>query len=196
MSTNKKYAKKGVRFSSKQRKTIKKRYSKKYSDKEYESKNGFLTTVWGPCIWTFLHTLSFNYPVNPTQKDKKNYRDFILSLKNVLPCGKCRTNLINNFIRLPLTAKDMESRDTFSMYVYNLHELVNTMLNKKSNLTYEMVRDRFESFRAHCLKEIKNEKGCVTPLHGIKSKCLINIVPQNVKSDTLTIDKKCVLSRE
>lgn len=171
-------------------------HNKKYTRKEYESNNGFLTTVWGPCIWTFLHTVSFNYPVNPTNKEKKDYYRFILNLRHILPCGKCRKNLVNNMKKFPLTMKEMESRETFSKYIFNLHEVVNKMLNKNSGLTYELVRDRFENFRAHCLKEQKNEKGCITPLYGVKSKCLINIVPQNVKSETLSIDKKCLLSRK
>ena len=56
-----------------------------------------LTTVWGPSMWHYLHTMSFNYPVKPTLKDKKNYRRFILNLQNTLPCGNCRKNLKNNF---------------------------------------------------------------------------------------------------
>ena len=172
-----------------------KKQKQKYTHKEYESNNGFLTTVWGPCIWTFLHTVSFNYPVNPNQKEKRKYMDFILNLRHILPCGKCRKNFLNNLKKLPLTLKHMESRDSFSRYVFQLHEVVNNMLNKKSGLTFDIVRDRFENFRAHCLKKQSTEKGCVTPLHGVKSRCLINIVPQNDKSDTLSIDKKCLLKK-
>ena len=49
----------------------------------------------------------------------------------------------------------MKSRYTFSKYVYNLHEVVNTMLNKKSNLSYDEVRERYENFRARCPKKRK-----------------------------------------
>jgi hypothetical protein len=166
----------------------------------YNSKNGFLTTIWGPCIWTFLHTVSFNYPIEPTQEDKDHYRDFIMSLRHILPCGICRNNLKKNMKKLPLTAKDLESRESFSRYIFNLHELVNKMLHKKSGLTYEVVRERFENFRAHCSKARKTMKkkeiGCVTPYTGVKSKCLIKIVPQNDKSKTLTIDDHCLPKKE
>ena len=37
--------------------------------------------------------MSFNYPINPTNQDKKNYREFILNLQNILPCKYCRINL-------------------------------------------------------------------------------------------------------
>jgi hypothetical protein len=186
-----------------------------YSMKDYNSNDGMLTTVWGPGMWHYLHTMSFNYPAHPTAENKKHYRDFILSLVNVLPCGKCRKNLVKNFKKLPLKMEDMESRETFSKYVFNLHEVVNNMLGKKSGLTYDMVRERYEHFRSRCVKsykEMKNktkknrvrfsnkvkimdEKGCTEPLYGEKAKCVLQIVPHDKKCETLQIDSKCLKKR-
>lgn len=179
---------------------------------DFYSGDGFLTTVWGPIIWTALHTISFNYPVSPSLEQKKQYRDFVLSLQNVLPCAACRKNLRTNLKHLPLTMGDMESRDTFSRYIFNLHELVNKMLKKKSNLTYCDVRERYEHFRSRCVdakpkvfkySEIKTqknrkgkEKGCTEPLYGKKARCIINIVPQDEKGQSIQIDKKCMKHRE
>ena len=56
------------------------------------------------------------------------------------PCKYCRINLVNNFKSLPLRYCDMKNRDTFSRYIYDLHELVNKMLKKKSGLTYDAVK--------------------------------------------------------
>lgn len=190
---------------------------KTYNQQDYSSGDGMLTTVWGPSVWMFLHTMSFNYPVEPTEEDKKHYRDFVLSLKYVLPCKYCRMNLIKNFEQLPLTMSDMKNRETFSKYIYELHELVNRMLQKKSNLTYDDVRERYEHFRARCTldvtekkKAVKNttrkhntknntknnrkikEKGCTEPLYGKKSKCVLKIVPQDTKTETFQMDKKCI----
>jgi hypothetical protein len=176
-----------------------------------------LTTVWGPGIWHYLHTMSFNYPTHPTPEDKKHYREFILQLQYVLPCGKCRKNLKQNFKKLPLTQSDMESRETFSKYIYRLHELVNDILHKKSGLSYDMVRERYEHFRARCVRtpelrssvlsrdglrlknnsisssqKIISEKGCTEPLYGEKSKCVLKIVPAKTKCKTLEIDKQCI----
>jgi hypothetical protein len=145
--------------------------------------------------------------------------NFILSLKYVLPCGKCRENLKKNLKKLPLKMGDMKSRETFSRYIYNLHELINEMLNKKSNLSYDDVRERYENFRARCNTPTKNktkhnkkkhnkkkhnktkkrnshEKGCVEPLVGEKSKCIIKIVPQKIKGETFEMDKRCIKKRE
>ena len=63
----------------------KKNTSDVFSQEDYNSNDGFLTSIWGNSAWHLLHTISFNYPVNPTPKDKNHYRNFILSLQNVLP---------------------------------------------------------------------------------------------------------------
>ena len=132
-----------------------------YADADFNSNDGMLTTVWGPGIWHYLHTMSFNYPVSPTPEDKQHYRDFVLQLQYVLPCGKCRKNLRKNFKRLPLTMDVMESRDTFSLYIYKLHEVVNKMLDKKSGLSYADVRERYEHFRARCVQPLDKLKSSV-----------------------------------
>jgi hypothetical protein len=180
-----------------------------FSKKDYKSGDGMLTSVWGPPMWHYLHTMSFNYPVNPTSADKKHYRDFIINLQYVLPCKYCRMNLTNNFKKKPLQMCNMKNRDTFSRYVYELHEIVNKMLHKTSHLSYCEVRERYEHFRSRCTEEKpkifnfkktntrrKKEKGCTEPLYGKKSKCVISIVPQEDKTATLKIDKKCIKTRE
>lgn len=194
-------------------KYIKKQQTRKhrvFKKGDFYSGDGFLTTVWGPAQWHMLHTISFNYPVKPTLEQKKQYRNYVLSLQNVLPCGACRKNLRTNLKHLPLKMSDMESRDSFSRYIYNLHELVNKMLKKKSNLSYCDVRERYEHFRARCVDEKpkvfkyseiktrknKNEKGCTEPLYGKKARCILNIVPQDEKGQSIQIDKKCMKHRE
>jgi hypothetical protein len=175
-----------------------------YTKKHFYSGDGMLTAVWGPSMWHYLHTMSFNYPVNPTKEEKRDYKNFVISLKNVLPCKYCRINLKNNFKIHPIKECHMKNRETFSKYIYKLHEIVNKMLNKKSGLTYCDVRERYEHFRARCTiqkpklfkfnktRKNKTEKGCTEPLYGKKAKCIIKIVPQDEKCNTMQIDKKCL----
>lgn len=165
-----------------------------FKPSDYISGDGFLTSIWGPSAWHTLHIISFNYPIKPTAEDKTNYRNFVLSLQNVLPCGKCRANLKKNFAKLPLTKAHMAGRDVFSRYMYNLHELINKMLGKTSGLTYCDVRERYEHFRSRCteLEPETKEKGCVKPLYGTKSRCVIKIVPHTSTEETLQIDDKCL----
>ena len=180
---------------------------KTFNKKDYSSGDGMLTSVWGPGLWHYLHVISFNYPNEPTKLQKIKYKQILLNLQYTLPCKFCRINLKNNFKKFPLIDNIFENRNNFSRYIYNLHELINKMLGKKSNLTYCDVRDRYEQFRSRCVIEnpkifkykenfnktkSKKEKGCTEPLYGKKSKCIINIVPQEKKCKTFNIDKKCL----
>ena len=199
---------------SKTLKRTKKSSKRVFTKKNYESGDGMLTSVWGPSLWHYLHTMSFNYPVNPTKQQKKYYKQFVLNLQHTLPCGQCRNNLVNNLKAYPLKDACLDNRDRFSRFIYGLHETINGMLGKKSGLTYCQVRERYEHFRARCLEENakkkfnfkkhlnktkKNkkakEKGCTEPLYGKRSKCLIKIVPLDHPEKTLQIDKKCLKSR-
>jgi len=172
-----------------------------FSANDYASNNGMLTAIWGPATWHLLHCMSFNYPVDPSPSQKSQYRDFVLSLQHVLPCGKCRQNLVKNFATLPLEDRHLASRAAFSRYIYDLHEVVNTMLHKKSGLTYADVRETYEHFRARCATPATpavaggkarkhDEKGCVVPLNGHrKTKCVLRIVPQTRKCKTFSVSK-------
>ena len=171
-----------------------------FKKEDYKSGDGMLTSVWGPSLWHFLHAMSFNYPTKPTNHDKQNYLKFIKQLQTVLPCGKCRKNFKINLKRLPLTRKHLKNRETFSRWIFNMHELINKMLNKKSGLTYKTIRTRYEHFRARCKTKKKKEKknkeiGCSNPLNGKKTKCIIKIVPQSKKCKTFQMDKQCLLTR-
>jgi hypothetical protein len=185
-----------------------------FTKKDFHSGDGMLTTVWGPSMWHFMHTMSFNYPVAPTQEQKRHYMEFVLNLRNVLPCKYCRMNLTNNLATRPLKMCNMESRDTFSRFIYDLHETVNKLLGKKSGLSYCDVRERYEHFRSRCTQDApkvfnfrdfyrgkmgkkgaKHEKGCTEPLYGKKAKCVISIVPQEVKVPTFSVDDQCIKKR-
>ena len=126
-------------------------------------------------------------------------------------------NLRKNLKDLPLRTKDLNNRHTFSLWMYKLHEHINKMLGKKSGLTFEKVRERYEHFRSRCTIDIdkktnmikiksmrakktrkkkkKKEKGCVEPLYGKKSKCVIKIVPKDKNVPTFQMDDKCKKKR-
>ena len=75
------------------------------------------------------------------------------------------------------------------------------LLKKKSGLSYDDVRERYEHFRARCgnkkkkifkLKKTKKKHiGCTEPLHKVKSKGIIKIVPQKYKCESIEIHNKC-----
>ena len=59
-------------------------------------------TRWGPKLWFFMHTLSFNYPDNPTQNDKLNIKNFFENLKYLIPCETCRIHYGGHTTKMPI----------------------------------------------------------------------------------------------
>lgn len=174
-----------------------------FNKDHFNSGDGMLTAVWGPPMWHSLHTISFNYPVKPSKEQKEDYYNYFKTLEKVLPCRYCRENYAKNLKELKFGKSHFKNRDTLSKFVYKLHEKVNKNLGKKSGLTYSQVRDRYEHFRARCLADekekkvkTKKEKGCTNPLYGVKSKCVMNIVPKSSKKKSLTIDEKCKIKNK
>ncbi len=181
-----------TRTNKKKLKHIKTKKKRVFGPSDFVAGDGMLTAVWGPPMWHFLHTMSFNYPVNPTPEQKRHYRDFVLNLQNVLPCKYCRMNLTKNFKSLPLTMAHMKDRDSFSRYVYELHELVNRMLKKTSNLTYCDVRERYEHFRARCfVDDINKDKGLEKGLNKLEQEKGLNKLEQEKGLNKLEQEKGC-----
>jgi hypothetical protein len=96
-----------------------------YSNNDYNSGDGMLTNVWGPSIWHFLHTMSFNYPVDPTAHDKEHYKSFITNLQYTLPCKYCRINLAKNLKTFPITSDVLKNRDVVRRSTLILRPLSN-----------------------------------------------------------------------
>lgn len=182
-----------------------------FTQKDYNSSNGFQSSVFGPAVWFTLHMISFNYPIKPTQADKENYTNFLMSFEHTLPCIYCRNNFKSNLKKAKFHPKVMESRATFSKFIYDLHNCVNEMLGKTVKITYAEVRDRYEHFRSRCSekkemkkekKEMKKEKkhtkekGCNDSLYGKKSKCIIEIVPKTSVKNTFKMHDKCKASKK
>lgn len=181
--------------------SMKKKNKPVFTQNDYNSNDGMLTSVWGPAVWHVLHTISFNYKVTPTPEEKQQYKTFFESLQHVLPCRACRENLKKNLKVTGYGDHVFENRETFSKYLFDLHQTVNKMLGKTNDLTYEKVRNIYENFRARCSLQgmescPKIENGCTVPISGVKSKCLLRIVPFVEKSKTFDVDQKCLCKRK
>ena len=94
--------------------------------------------VWGPHAWIFLHSITLNYPLNPTQNDIKNHYNFFTNLKNIIPCNNCRLHYKKNLEKYPLNNKILLSKDKLIEWLINIHNSVNKSNNKKQ-LTYSEV---------------------------------------------------------
>lgn len=56
---------------------------------EESQKSKLDINIWGPHAWTFLHAITFTYPMHPSQSEKMHYFNFFKEIEHVLPCSIC-----------------------------------------------------------------------------------------------------------
>lgn len=133
------------------------------TDKDNKN-NGLITKIWGPHLWESIHSITFGFPIEPTEEQKQDYMNFFKYLGKVMPCVYCR-NSYGEFTTTGKTAivyEIFENRDTLTKWGYDLHNIVNNKLGFDYGTTYEDLVNKYESYRAKC---VKNEKGCIMPLN-------------------------------
>lgn len=149
-----------------------------------ESNNGFISSSWGSTLWFFLHVVSLNYPVSPSEEDIDHYHTFFMSLQYVLPCSFCRKNFVKNLNVANFDKeKDMSSRIHFANFIVRFHNLVNCRLHKDRYADAADVFNFYEQFRAESCDTINkntNEGSCT----GKKTlKCNISITNREYNDD-------------
>ena len=87
--------------------------------------------LWGESAWKFLHYVTFAYPNNPSIIEKNNYKNFFLDLTNVLPCHVCKENYKEHLKKLPLTDNVLSNKFSLVIWLFNVHNEVNTSLGRK-----------------------------------------------------------------
>ena len=108
--------------------------------------------IWGPGAWTLLHSITFNFPKNPSQQDKNEYSDFFYALANVLPCGICQNNLKKNMDNLPIKFY-LDSKEKLTKWLFEIHNLVN-LETKKKTITYKHFKNIYKQLYSHSTESI------------------------------------------
>lgn len=106
------------------------------------------TSIWGPPLWIFLHSISFNYPSTPTKQQQNQMIIFFNGLKDILPCRFCRESYSIYLSKHPIK-NHVSSKKTLSKWVYNLHNCVNDKLRKQGNFieknpTYTNIKKKYQ----------------------------------------------------
>lgn len=109
---------------------------------------------WGPAAWVFLHTMTFNYSLEPTDEDKKRYSSYFKSNQEMLPCKYCRQSYEVYIEYLPIEPF-LETREGVTYWLYRLHDLINKKLFVDSPPFEEVVK-KYEKIRAKCSKMVKD----------------------------------------
>lgn len=114
--------------------------------------------IWGPHLWFSLHTISFNYPIKPTNNDKQYYKNFFISLENVIPCSVCKKNYIRHLKEHPIDDY-LDNRKKLVYWVIDMHNMVNAEIGKKI-LSYEIVIKKYENvYKKKIILEKTSNKG-------------------------------------
>lgn len=100
-------------------------------------------TVWGPCSWKFLHTLSFAYPVKASRKRMKSMHTFLHAFAQCLPCNVCARHMASMLQeRLPQsTSEHLAGRDSLTRFIVELHNAVNERLSKPIHFYSDVYRE-------------------------------------------------------
>jgi hypothetical protein len=99
--------------------------------------------IWGSHMWFSLHTISFNYPLKPSEKDKKQYENYFTSLQFVIPCPVCKKNYIRHIQEHPIQ-NFLNTRKSLVYWVIDMHNMVNAEIGKKI-VSYDTVIKKYES---------------------------------------------------
>lgn len=110
------------------------------------------TDFWGPAAWRFLHSVSFDYKSEPTDNDKEEFKNFIQSFSNHLPCGYCREEFLNILKKFPID-KYLISKEGCVVWCYLAHHMVNIRLNKQTPKFEEVVEFYFKNMSKFRSKE-------------------------------------------
>jgi hypothetical protein len=84
--------------------------------------------IWGPHAWIFLHTITLNFPENPTPEQKKYYKIFFETLSQIIPCDKCRFNYAKKIKNYPV---NVDSKKDLVEWLLFIHNDVNRSNGKK-----------------------------------------------------------------
>lgn len=106
--------------------------------------------VWGSPAWTFLHCISYTYPEKPTQKQRKQYKKFLLSLQDVLPCSICREHTKEYFKKNPVEDA-LQSKERFVCYLIKLRNHINIQYKQQKKISLKNAK---KSIQEQCEKNL------------------------------------------
>lgn len=94
---------------------------------------------WGPVFWSTLHTITFYYPDSPTEEEMTAAKNLFNSLVYLLPCDECCEHFAGMLEEFPIEPA-LVGRQELSLWLYDLHNVVNERLGKKNIPSYTQVR--------------------------------------------------------
>lgn len=156
--------------------------------------------VWSPALWHVLHTISFNYRVEPDLVTQRQYQRFLESIETVF------------YPYMELAHPELDygpnvyrSRDNFSRYIHELRTSVQSTHERPFRMSYYSLRRRYECFRARCAVDKSNEKhlktasgrerGCrYAAYRSVGCRLILEHFNKPRRQAQMKIDKRCRIS--
>ena len=100
-------------------------------------------TIWGPHAWFILHSISMALPDNVPVDKQKDLIQFMRSFGNLIPCNICKINYKTNLKIMSPLEKNVQTRELFSKWLIDLHNIVNREIGKPE-MSYEAVVEKYD----------------------------------------------------
>lgn len=94
---------------------------RKYTTNIINNINSINPKIWGKAGWIFLFSIALTYEF----KNKESYKNFFISIENILPCNSCRKNYKKHI------------NDLNDTVFNNKENLLNWLLNIKNEISIE-----------------------------------------------------------
>lgn len=115
----------------------------------------------GAPLWVGLHAATFDYPEAPAPHQKRAAIALFESLQELLPCADCRKHYTAELAAHPVRTA-VDSRDTLSRWLVDLHNRVNARLGKRV-VSYDEVRAQYLDCSMECKAGEGSGSGCCVP---------------------------------
>jgi len=90
-----------------------------------------MSRIWGPLGWMTLHSISLNYPENPSGEDKSILFSFMRSFAESITCPSCRSHFTNMFAMYKSRHPEWaNSKFDLFLFIVRAHNTVNKRLDK------------------------------------------------------------------
>ncbi|ARF11110.1 disulfide thiol oxidoreductase, Erv1 / Alr family [Hokovirus HKV1] len=128
--------------------------------------NDIYSNYWGTSTWESMHNIAYSYPLEPSEQEKEDYYNFYTYLKYVLPNKESRKSykLVINNPEFKLSKNVFDNRNSLTLWVFNIHNYYNKLLNKNYVISFTQVNEKYESYRAKCNSDKNNSM--VTKIWG------------------------------
>jgi hypothetical protein len=95
-----------------------------------------MTALWGPMGWMTLHSISVNYPENPTIEDKQVLDKFMEAFGGSITCPHCKQDFSLMFPKYKNAHPEWNtSKYNLFLAIVRMHNTVNKKLDKPSPKT-------------------------------------------------------------